>query len=213
MLGVSCSNIDSSQSAVINEVIDLYGMANGLIVSSGTYRCSYESINQELVCTRQTNDKGGSHLFLWTTFYEEMRRLSSKILSKSGVREDQQQVATKIDELCDALCSNGNAGGRWLSSVRNKVNYQQDLGAWFPYSGMTKSTADELFDMRALWIKDPMKIPLVSLARGEHVRFLGTCAFIVSLARIMTLDMSGRHPGNKSFHKYGSIAFLNLLDR
>lgn len=213
MLGVSCSNIDGHQSAVINEVIDLYDMANGLKISSGTYRCVYESSTQKLVCTRQTTDKGGSHQFLWTIFYEEMRRLSNKILSRSGVREDQQQVATKIDELCEALCSNGNAGGGWLSSVRNKVNYQQDFGAWFPYGGMTKGIADELFDLRTLWTKDPIKILIVSRSKGEHIRFLGTCAFIVSLARSMTLDMSGRHPENRSFHKYGAVAFLNLLDR
>ena len=212
MLGVSCSNIDGVQSAVINEVIDVYGMANGFKVPSGTFRCSYDPRNREFVCTRQTSDRGGSHQFLWTTFHEEMRRLSTKILSMSGVRKDQQEVSAKIDELCDVLCSNGNPSGGWLSSVRNKVNYQQDLGAWFPYTGVTKSTADKLFDTRTLWNKDALKIPLTSKSSGDPARFLGTCAFIISLARLMILDMSERHPENKSFHKYGTVAFLNLLD-
>jgi hypothetical protein len=211
MLGVSCSYIDGGQSAVINEVIDVYGMANGFRVPSETFRCSYDPRNQELICTRQTNERGGSHQFLWTTFHDEMRRLSTKILSMSGVREDQQEVSAKIDELCDALCSNGNASGGWLSSVRNKVNYQQDFGAWFPYTGVT--TADKLFDIRTLWSKDALTISLTSKSSGDPARFLGTCAFIISLARIMILDMSERHPENKSFYKYGSIAFLNLLHR
>jgi hypothetical protein len=213
MLGVSCSNIDGIQTAAINEVIDLYGMANGQKVIGGTYKCSYSPAHRQLICSWHVNDKGGSHQFLWTTFHEEMRLLSTKILTAPGVRIDQQEVASKIDELCDVLCSNGNSGGGWLPSVRNRVNYQQDMGAWFPYSGVTKSIADQMFETRDLWTKDPMKISLVSKPSAVQAKFLSTCSFVIGLARTMVLDMAERHPLNRSFHKHGSVAFLNLIDR
>lgn len=213
MLGVSCSSIDAIQVASINEVIDLYGMANGLKVSSGTYRCSFVSVSQELKCVRQTADKGGSHQYLWAVFHGELRMLSAKILTISGVRRDQQYVSSKIDELCDVLCTNGSAGGGWLSVVRNKVNYRHELGAWYPYAGISKSMADQLYEGRALWTKDALKIPLASAPAGGQLRFINACAFIVSMARTMVVDMCERHPENKSFHRQESVAFLNLLDR
>lgn len=213
MLGVSCSNIDAIQATAINEVIDLYGMANGLKVPSGTYQCSYTSMNKELRCVRQVSDKGGSHQYLWSIYYYEMRSLSARILSTSGIRSDQQEVASKIDELCDVLCNKGCTGGGWLSNVRNKVNYQHEFGAWYPYAGMSKSAADQLYECRNLWTRDALKIPLASSPAGDQSRFLSACAFIISLARLMVVDMAERHPENKSFHRQGSVAFLNLQER
>jgi hypothetical protein len=102
--------------------------------------------------------------------------------------------------------------GGWLSSLRNKVNYQQEFGAWFPYAGMTKSKADELFDSGRLRINDPMKIALVSRGGNDQIRIMHTCAFIISLARVLIVDMADRHPENKSFHNYGAMAFLNLAN-
>jgi hypothetical protein len=170
-------------------------------------------MNKELKCVRQASDKGGSHQYLWSVFNCEMRSLSARILSASGVRRDQQEVASKIDELCDVLCSNGSTCGGWLSNVRNKVNYQHAFGAWYPYAGISKSAADQLYECRNLWTRDALKIPLASAPVGDQSRFLSACAFIISLARIMVIDMAERHPENKSFHRQGSVAFLNLQGR
>lgn len=213
MLGISCVYLDGDQPAAINEIFALFGSHRNLIVGTGNYVCSFDANKRKLTCIKSDIEKGGSHQFLWSCFYNRIKALTDEILQGSGLTSEKQHLATQLIYLADNLCANGQSGGGWLSFVRNRINYKHDYGCWFPYEGRSKTFAAELFEISLLWRSESSAIKLRSKNRGEIHEFLVTCSFIISLAREMILDMSMRHPASKSFHRYGTMALLNFSDK
>jgi hypothetical protein len=211
MLGISCSYLDGDQPAAVNEIFSLFGSDKGLKITSGNYKCTFDAQTKKLLCIRSGNDKGGTHQFLWRCFYEEIKRLSDQILTGKGQTSAKQLLAAQLISLAENLCAAGNPGGGWLSFMRNRVNYKHHFGSWFPYAQSSKASADQLFEIRHLWQVSTEKLSLDFRSGGELNRFVRTCAFIISLCRELVLDMSSRHPSGRSFHRYGTMALLNLL--
>lgn len=211
MLGTSCSYLEPKTTIAINTVIDLYGMSGGLTVPNGGYQCNYDTTLRKLSCKRDDTPKGGAHQFLWEIFLERMRRLGSDILAGPGVTADKNSGAGQLAYLCENLCSGGIARGGWLSEIRNQVNYQHRLGAWFPYSGSTKAASESLHKLVSNWKQSSLEISLTMKTGGELPRFSRTCLFIVNLARELASDMATRHPGNNSFHRYGTVSLFSLM--
>ena len=138
-----------------------------------------------------------------------MHVLSVDILKNSRFPKWDQEVAVKIEELCNNLCTGQSSNGSWLSFVRNEVNYRHIWGAWYPYRDY-KPYYNQLFDDSNLWLSDPMLIEL-QIPRGKELqRFQRTCHFIIALCRVLVEDMEMRCSKGKSFHQFGSKAFLNL---
>ena len=213
MLGTCCVHLDTGLPADINKIITLYGMANGLSVTSGGYTCTYDPVHHKLTCTKDSGARGGSHQAMWAVFLSRVRQLGNDILAGGvGLIVERQDAVRQLDELATNLAFAGyTANGGWLSAVRNKVNYQQDLGVWFPYTGRDKASADSLYTFFDEWTSKSCDIPLTSRIGGELFRFVRTSMFIVRLAREMADDMSVRHPSNRSFYTQGPIAILKLL--
>lgn len=213
MLGTSCVHLDSGLPAAINNIITLFGMANGLSITSGGYTGTYDPAVHKLTCTKDSGARGGSHQAMWAVFLSRVRQLGSDILAGgAGPLVERRDAARQLDELATNLAFAGyTANGGWLSAVRNKVNYQHDLGVWFPYSGRDRGSADALYTFCDEWTGASCDIHLTSRVGGELFRFLRTSMFVVRLAREMADDMSARHPSNRSFYTQGPIAVMNLL--
>lgn len=212
MLGISYSKIDSPQASSVYMIADLFGKTNDQSVSKGYYECAYHSADKKLICAKIGGSGGGAHESFWTSFFQRMRKLSNDILSIDGFATSSQQVSAKLSELCENLsfahCNNGS----WLSFIRNGVNYRHHFGAWYPYRDY-KSYYDRLYDNCTSWKSDPMAINL-RLAQGRTIeRFQATCSFIIGLCSVLVSDMAKRCSLGKSFHRYGSMAFLNLLEQ
>ncbi|MEP6960660.1 MAG: hypothetical protein ABI995_01180, partial [Acidobacteriota bacterium] len=125
---------------------------------------------------------------------------------------DDQQVSIKLAELVDNLRFEASPKGNWLSTVRNRVNYRHDFGAWYPYRGQHPTGAVD--DRLVLnWLHDPMSINLTSHNEGELRRFQETCSFIIATCRVLAEDMSERCSTGRSFHTYGWIAMSRLAQQ
>ena len=124
----------------------------------------------------------GSHEALWIEFARLATRTSNQILSQPGATVSAQSAAAKLTELQAALTGGGLApSGNWLSTMRNRVNYQHAFGAWFPYDGH-QSYYDALFEKVEDWRGDPDTLSIRPQPGREIQRFIETCAVLVRSA-------------------------------
>ena len=208
MLGISCSQFEQTQISKIEEIADMVGNKNGIQLKQGSYQCSYNESDKKLICKAAS---GGTHESFWKIFCYEMRNLSSNILSSNLPISQSQNVATKLEDMCSALCHEGKNGGNWLSYVRNIVNYRHELGSWFPYQKITKSLIDDLYCNYYTWLVDPMQITFVVKPGTDIQLFHNLCNFVVGVCRVLIQDMFNRCPTGKSYLTNGSIRFLKML--
>jgi hypothetical protein len=209
--GIAFAQIDRRQAGSITQIASLFGMSNGISVNAGYYKCTYAASTNTLKCEKVNTSAGGVHEVFWSVVYKQIKIIIETLLiSKIGLEKDNQAAAAKLMELTDNLSYASFASGSWLSHVRNIVNYNQRLGVWFPYSGQLAYTK-KLLSNDKTWLQDTMTINLVSHGDQDLLRFQQTCNFLVGLCRETSLDMAARCPTGKSFHLFGSMAFLNLM--
>lgn len=213
MLGTSCGPLDREHIKAISTVADIFGNASPKPLPSGLYRLKFSTASQELQGAYSKSISAGPHEAFWSIFYEFINKLSSEVLTVTvDTLANRQAVSIKLTELASNLSFGSNGKGRWLSTVRNAVNYSMKHSVWYPY-GARKGYYDELFDRKADWRKDPMTLDLTSHTGMDLRRFQVTCNFIVGMLRDSIVEMSRRCSNGRSFHSYGSLAFLNLSER
>jgi DGQHR domain-containing protein len=205
MLGMSVSHLDKLQVDKINAVSTVYGHRRP--VETGTYQCAIKGTS--LRCERLTGS-GGEHDKLWRVFYRTLESIVDRRLRMSN-DPALQPIAAVLIRLQEYLRSEGCNSGTWLSSIRNRLNYRLEFGAWFPYS----SQASEInARTRAILRAERLEYGLdLFPCNGTIERFVVTCAFIVRLSREMVQDMADRCPVGRSFHQFGSLRLTHQLNR
>jgi hypothetical protein len=213
MLGTSCSILDREQVKSIATVASLYNNSSSQPMRGGLYRMTFNPTASQLEGVHIKNVAAGPHEAFWLVFQERIERLSSEVLT-TGVDTiaNRQLVSSKLSELASNLSFASSGKGRWLSAIRNSVNYYQKHSTWYPYAGQ-KSYYQQLFDKKSEWKADPIELDLTSHTGKDLRRFQVTCNFIVGMLRTSIAEMARRCSAGKSFHTYGSVAFLNLLQQ
>lgn len=201
---LSCTHVDSSVAKAVTKVAKLYGVDCGHAVSAGYYRCTFDWKSKQLSCD-QISTGGGSHEAVWDTFAYHVKELSTDIL-RSGLKTTTQPLAAKLIELRSSLLQGKTSAG-WLSNLRNRINYQQALGCWFPYVRSQRHDK-RLFEEYQLWLRDPMDIPIEKDADLDLLQARRVCQFIAALCRVEVIDLSKRCPSGRSFCDTGSAALL-----
>jgi hypothetical protein len=210
MLGESCTSIEREQANSIGKIAKLFGTLPASPMVGGLYHLCCDMRTNKIVGTGLS---GGPHEAFWRMFHDRILQLSNDVLSLSTESlADRQLASAKFSELAANL-SFGSAGrGRWLSTVRNAVNYSQKHATWYPYSGEQKYYK-QLFEKTAEWTGDPMAIDLTSHQDKDLRRFQATCNFIIAAFRSSACEMARRCSAGRSFHEYGALACLNLANR
>lgn len=209
-LGESCTPIERAQVNSLMRVGGLFGTACASPLTGGLYHLIYDDKARTISGTALS---GSPHEVFWRVFYERVLRLGSEALSVSTESlANRQSVSVKLSELAENLCFQSAPRGRWLSSIRNSVNYSQKLATWHPYSGH-KHYYEQLFDKVGEWIEDPLDLDLSSHGDKDLRRFQASCNFIIASFRSVTVDMASRCSAGRSFHEFGALACLNLAKR
>jgi hypothetical protein len=210
MLGESCTPIEREQVKSLQRVATLFSNAPTSPITSGLYHLICDAKSKEI---RGSALIGSPHEVFWRLFYDRMRRLSQDALVVSTESlANRQLVSGKFSELAENLCFQSAPRGRWLSTVRNSVNYGQKWATWYPYSGQQKYY-EHLHEKTSEWNGDPLDLELSSHGDKDLRRFQATCNFIVALFRSLTEDMAERCTDGRSFHHFGSLACLSLAAR
>lgn len=204
MFGITCSHLETGHIQILRNLSLLYGFSWPSNIGQGYYICSYDCNSKILICSK-AND---THADTWAAFHSKLKEISNDVLLVTGITIQKQAVCAYLSNICDAMISGNASRGNWLSQFRNKVNYRQEYGTWFPYKNM-QFKYDELEPIFQKWNSDPNKIQ-IGLSRGKEVRkFVETCTSIISLCKALIKDM-GYIGGKKHFHNYGALAFLNF---
>ena len=207
VLGVSCSQLDKRRVDVVNETADAQGFL-GVPVKRGSFGCIFDYSSGRLSCERLGSTGGGAHELLWSLFNTEIEQLRFKILVSPTQTAEQNRLAFgKLSDIKAVLTRDGLSNGSWLSHVRNRINYSHELDSWFPYRA-TRQLYDRLFRIHAQWRAEPEGIVLGS--REPLACHLEACAFLTSLCRQVTADISQRCSGGDSFLMSGAERFLRL---
>ncbi len=209
MLGQSITQIDGTLASAIDAIADLFGMAGGVRLQRGLFRLRTDAIAKSITLSKINSE--GSHESLWADTVVLLRDLITGILSSPTDPTHAALVAGKLTDVERALTDNGsNTRGSWLSVVRNRVNYHQSFGAWYPYKDRARY-CETLLDKMSMWQGEPEAISLWPSPDRELQRFVEACVFLVSLCRSMSLDMNARCPDGRSFHHYTTVNLLGLL--
>lgn len=212
MIGRSLVTLDFAHVRSVNKIASLFGMWTE-DVRPGYFACEFLRGTQKADWRRVDSSLGGVHERFWSYFESIIRGISAELLSiKAGMVAENQQVSVKLAELADNLCYRSSTRGTWLSSVRNRVNYRHEFGAWYPYRGQNPSgTVEERLVND--WLADPMSLNLTSHNDRELRRFQATCAFIIATCRELAADMAERCPVGRSFQHYGWLAIARIAQQ
>lgn len=210
MLGRGIMRVDTSSANGIQTIATLFGMQGATAFSAGLYRFQANHPANTLTITKLDRSLG-SHVAHWTVAIELIRTLGEDILAAPTASADSVLVAAKLSEIEQLLTDAGRLPrGSWLSEIRNSVNYQQTMQAWYPYTGQPRFYSD-LERRLLLWRSDPELIALNQAPSRDATHFVEACAFLVSLCRVLVLDMTKRTPEGKSFHHTTTVRLLRQL--
>jgi len=209
MLGRSLTQLDGSAAGAVDAISSMFGMLPGGGLERGLYVCVADHAGRTLTLSKVTGD--GPHEALWIEFTRQVKDAITHILSQRGASSPAQSAAAKLMEVQAALTGGGaTLKGNWLSVIRNRVNYQQAFGTWFPYDGR-QEYYDGLIERLATWRGEPDKLSIWPTRDREIQQFVETCALLVAICRELSLDMSRRCPSGKSFHEYASVSLMRRL--
>lgn len=192
--GWACTRLTAENLRSINSELSLL-YPGSTKLNSGLYLVKSENGGRELRCRPLDSSIGGTHEILWSllrTYFDEVNTI---ILS--GPSTDGQVLAGLIDKFFVHIDQFG--GPKWFSTVRNRLNYAHEYGAWFPYIKST-SDYDRLQHVLATWLTSPDDT-LIAPSDDELVKFACACAFLVSLCCETVRDLTYRSKPNSPFRQ------------
>jgi hypothetical protein len=211
-LGTSCIPLEPNQIRMVTKIAQLFGQEPVRPISGGLYQISFDPESRVVAATQLKSMKAGPHEAFWKLFGDRLGIISSELLTLSSVTlKSAQQSSLKLAEIRANLSFSNFSSGGWLSHIRNRVNYDQSWGTWYPYS-LRHRYYDELARHIDDWQLDPLDIDVSSHDNRDLLRFQATCNAIIALSRCTSVDMSERCSG-KSFHEFASLAFLRLYGK
>jgi hypothetical protein len=131
-LGAGVIKLEKKQVDTINE-ITLVTTGNAIGLVSGMFR--YETVvdpagSQNLVLQPHSGG-AGVHDSFWRYFSDFLSALASK--AKAAKVADADSFLIGTNDLTARLGSFAPGGSRaWFAEMRNSINYQHDLGVWYP---------------------------------------------------------------------------------
>jgi hypothetical protein len=206
VFGESCTHIEREQINSLIRVSTLFGVASPSPMSGGLYHLVCDAKTKTVSATALS---GNPHELFWRLFHDRALRLSNDAVNVSTeTLANRQLVSAKLSDLITNLSFRSTPLGRWLSTMRNAVNYAQKHATWYPYSGQERYY-ERLFEKTSEWGGDPINLDLTSYGDQDLRRFQVTCNFIIAAFRSIAVDMARRCTTGKSFHNFGALACLN----
>jgi len=203
LLGESCSFFDRRHISRIDSFGSAIGKTPGFKIDAGLYRCTIDSGATKLTCTKLA---GGTHESFWYVFGECLQVATENILSGPLVLTDAQAVFGQLVAFASLIKRHGSY--RWLSTLRNEIQYRHLYRVWFP-SGIGKRDRETLSRLISQWRSDPMFMSLDTARFGDLGEFVVACAFIVALCRALLIRIVERSPRKRSFLHYGPSIFMD----
>lgn len=184
LFGVSCSQIEPTQAALLSKYATLYGIT--CKAQAGFYVAKFSPSTNTLSLTKMKDTHGDT----WSTFNKQLIFLSNDILQVAGISQNKIDTSAFLSKISDSLCSGGKfTSGNWPSFFRNNLNYKQEYQAWYPYD-KTSIKLKNIKPYLTKWSSDDFNPNIGLLEHDERLRFFGTCSAILHLLVNLSIDFS-----------------------
>lgn len=203
IFGRACSQLEDDH---VNKVFQIAGatqLDSGVAsIESGFY---FSSIYNNKMKFKKLKD---SHADTWSSFSGLLIWLIDNISNTTGLGRHKLDAITLISNIKSAIHKSGAAKGNWPSQIRNKVNYQQTHGVWYPYKGAIHD--QEAVLRNSEWIKNPNTFDL-STNRNDIALLYCLSNSILSLM-YQLIKYGYEHSGKVSLPlKNGTFRLINQL--
>lgn len=199
LAGWACTRLTTENLRTLNEEITtLYG---GTPLPGGIYLLKCSDGGRQITCEHLAGSQGKSHEALWAlmpTYLAHIKNLSlgaHSIDTLDTAPIDRMQSFVKTKE------------PNWFSSVRNRLNYSHEYGAWHPYTKSTRAPK-QITEALDTW-KNYSDGSDIGRGTDEIIHFARACAFLVGLCRVTTLDIANRS-GMKSPFRSSSARLIAI---
>lgn len=195
--GWACTRLTSGNLKTINADIQLLFGAERF--GAGLYLIKSANSGRELVCTPLDASLGGTHEALWSLlrgFFAEAEQIALAAPDTGG-----QDFAALVADFFTVIDPVGGPG--WFSTVRNRLNYAHEYGAWFPYVNST-CDYDRLTEVLAKWRGSPSDSIAIP-GNDDLIKFACACAFLVSLCGMTIRDLTYRSKSNSPFRRASGL--------
>jgi hypothetical protein len=204
IFGMNCSRLSAIETSSVLKLAKQVGLTVPINIKSGTYLCKLDGA---LLSCKLKEDSEGVHEALWSAFSQLLSELSKHVLSvTTETSADRLTVSGVLTEVVAGLSQEGFSNGSWLSKLRNRVNYRQQLKVWHPY-GENKRFYDRIHDRNSIWTSDVDKILPLNEASVSSFQVLSH--WIVAVCREIVEEMS--EAANKSYLDVGAARVLRLV--
>jgi hypothetical protein len=208
LFGESCSYFDRNHITRISMLGAALGQKPGFKLESGMYRCLLNRAATALECANLRAGGGGTHELFWNVFGGRIKNISEEVLLGALAGHEAQLVFSKVDALTQSIRGYGAPLHSWLSVIRNEIQYRHNFGVWFPCE-VRKRDRERLGRLVDQWTRDPMTVDIGAAHFGQLGEFVVTCAFIVSLCRVLWMRIAERSTrSDRSIATLGPIASL-----
>jgi hypothetical protein len=192
--GWACTRLSVANLKGVNNDLSLLfpGSRN---FQAGLYLVKGESGGRELRSQPLDSSLGGTHEILWSLLRGYLDEVTSVVLSNPNT--DGQALAVAVDDFLGLI--DGFGGPKWFATVRNRLNYAHEYGAWFPYVKST-SDYDRVQAVLGTWRSSPDKT-LATPGEDELIKFASACAFLVSVCCATVRDLTYRSKPSSPFRQ------------
>ncbi|MCR9190468.1 MAG: hypothetical protein NXH96_16985 [Alteromonadaceae bacterium] len=173
MFGRACTQLEPEHVKKVYKVAEIT-QSEGVFskIESGFY---FSEIDINVIRFSKIKE---SHGDTWKSLRDLFDWIIENISTTQGIRNHKESTSDLISKIKNAISRGGATRGNWPSMVRNKVNYQQSHGTWFPYRGALHNR--EKFFNKSTWLTTPEKFDF-SVTNDEISELRMTCNCILSL--------------------------------
>lgn len=207
LLGWSCNYIDGPRVAMLRQVLRIYGATEEF--AGGLYSAEMTPDGISLRLRSLAAGQGGTHEAFWKVFVARLQALEEGVIKGNLPPLDAQRVYLILSKLRAVLTRKGNDGG-WLSTLRNAVQYRQEMNVWYPSCKIDVRERTSLSRLAAGWLQDPLRVELPDGHGDSLTAFVTASAFLVACCRALLIRIGdlGRLGKEQSFATHGPLRFL-----
>lgn len=144
------------------------------------------------------------HQNAWQGFIDFLKILGTRVQNGAGLTSEKAVIVSMLDDLKTCITT------ALPSEIRNRINYRQEYGVWFPFSSRTDAY-DDVLSILKRWGDDPTILAPQCRQRHEVKRLAALSVCCVSLLRETMLDIDAAVPSGRAFSKKRTSLFLKDL--
>lgn len=164
LFGRACTQLDNTHVDMVYQVAQATQMDNNVSsVENGFY---ISIIENDCVEYKKLKE---SHADTWLSFNNLLNWIINNLSSTSGLGKHKSNAIDIISDLKASLTRSGASKGNWPSMLRNRINYQQSHGVWYPYKGAVHDPDAVLRNTE--WLKLPDSFELKTSKNDVQMLF------------------------------------------